>query len=72
MSTTAHLWKSEDAGVSWTDIFTFTGPSGTLITDWCFSKFDHNIVYIKWMSHGFWRSVDGGNSYSKQNEGIPW
>jgi uncharacterized protein (TIGR03437 family) len=66
------VYRSDDAGASWSSISQFRGESliGDALTDLAVSPRDDLEIAVAG-AHGVWRSVDGGLSWSGVNNGLP-
>lgn len=65
-------WRSDDGGVSWTNLTAFKGNSilGNGLTGLAVSPTDANDLVVTG-SRGVWRSLDGGLTWSGLNDSLP-
>ncbi len=58
------LFKSTDAGSSWTVIKRFENPVSKILVNY----YDTRIIYVGTQSAGIWKSTDSGSSWSDMSE----
>jgi uncharacterized protein (TIGR03437 family) len=65
-------YRSEDDGATWHNLTEYRGQSliGSGLTDLAVSPSDPEHIAVA-NSHGVWRSLDGGLSWTGLNEGLP-
>lgn len=60
------IWQTDDAGGTY---FTTAGPTNVFAVG--YHPTDPSIVYAGTQTGGMWKSVDGGQSYTEANVGLP-
>ena len=79
--TSMHLFKTDDAGDSWTQGYTVpmgddywksTGFQTTVAQTIAVDPQNSNLVYAGYWDIGFFKSLDGGISFKKVNEGFTY
>ena len=72
-ATTIGLFRSNDAGVTWTKM-TGGGLPGTNCTDVCVDRANPDTVYASFWSQGIWKTTNGGvgaPTWTKLTAGLP-
>lgn len=67
-----HAWRSDDGGVTWTNLTSFEGRSilGGALSDIAVSPTNPDELVVAGVS-GIWRSTDGGASWAGLNDNLP-